>query len=143
MTNFKNGILYVETQSDLENKIFIDTSLIKEVIINGDIILIPENCFNGYKNLRKVTINAKIRFIEYCAFMNCTNLEIISIPNTLISIYDFAFANCEKLKIIIGQKDILNKLGIGVYNEQLFKAKITKEYYDFKGKMEDGSVISQ
>lgn len=143
MTKFKNGILYVETQSDLEDGAFINDNSIKKIIIEGDVISIPCDCFRDCNNLKEVIIKAKVRFIEYCAFMNCTNLEIISIPNTLISIYDFAFANCEKLKIIIGQKDILNKLNIGVYNEQLLKAKITKGYYNFEGKMEDGSVINE
>ena len=143
MKKFENGILYIETQSDLDNEMFINNPSIKEVVINGNVILIPENCFNGCKNLRKVTINAKIRFIESCAFMNCISLEIISLPNMFISISDFAFANCKKLKIIISQKNILDKLGVGVYNEQLLKAKITKGYYSFEGKMEDGTVVNE
>lgn len=143
MTKFKNGILYVETQSDLEDGAFINDNSIKKIIIEGDVISIPCDCFRDCNNLKEVIIKAKVRFIEYCAFMNCTNIKVISIPNTCISISDFAFENCEKLKIIIGEKNILSKLDVGVYNEQLFKAKTTKGYYNFEGKMEDGSIINE
>lgn len=143
MKKYKNGVLYVETQSDLADGMFINNSLIEYIVIDGDVILIPENCFNGCKNLKKVTINAKIQFIEACAFMDCINLEIISLPDVFTSISDFAFANCKKLKIIISQKNILNTIGIGVYNENLLKAKVTKGYYSFKGKMEDGTVVNE
>lgn len=91
------------------------------VIINDFTITdVPENCFSGYKYLRRVELHASTRIGKYAfsdcenleyvfapkvktvrgsAFSQCFSLEFINMPN-VTRIYDYGFYGCSRLKFI-------------------------------------------
>ena len=49
----------------------------EEVVFNNSVKYIPENCFNGCKNLKKIIFQDHIFSINAAAFMGCENLQTI------------------------------------------------------------------
>ena len=54
----------------------------EEVVFNSSVKYIPENCFNGCKNLKKkIIFQNHIFSIDAAAFMGCENLQTIKYKN--------------------------------------------------------------
>lgn len=62
---------------------------------------IPDDAFNGYKDLTSVTIPDSVTSIGSSAFANCKKLTSITIGNNVTSIGVHAFAACTNLANII------------------------------------------
>ena len=71
-----------------------------EIIIPGDLRIVPDGCFTNHTKLKKVTIEEGVEAICSYAFYNCFSLEEITIPQTIKEIHSWAFYCCYQLKEI-------------------------------------------
>ena len=89
---------------------------IEEVIIKGNVTIIPEGCFARCDNLKKVTFENGVIDIEACAFFDCNNLNKIVVPDTIKTIKDFAFHGCNN-NIIVNSDNKLKNIKFGANND--------------------------
>ena len=73
------------------------TNELKKVVLSNNIKEIPDNMFNGAKNLINIIIGNNVTTIGKQAFRECINLENIIIPNNVVNIDEYAFFFCSKL----------------------------------------------
>ena len=106
-------VLVINT--DLRENQYQNNKDIEEVIIKGNVTVIPEGCFAGCDNLKKVTFENGVTDIEACAFFDCDNLNKIVVPDTMKTIKDFAFHGCNN-NIIINSNNKLKNVKFGVNN---------------------------
>ena len=59
----------------------------------GNVIAIPDECFDGCTNLTSVVMNVGTTTIGNSAFSRCRNIDNLTIPHTITSIGDYAFLN--------------------------------------------------
>ena len=75
-------------------------TVVAEDAIPEGITKIPDNCFNGCKNMEKLTLPDGLKVIGSYAFYGCNALKDFSIPNSVTDIGDHAFDCCETLSSI-------------------------------------------
>lgn len=78
-------------------ELYINDSIVKDVVIPDSITEIKPNAFSGYKNLESVTIPNSVIKIDEGAFRSCSNLTNITIPDSVTSIGESAFERCSNL----------------------------------------------
>ena len=111
--------MYIEKQEDLYEGKFAGKDIDK-VVFGPDVDYIPENCFNGCKNLKEIIFKGNINNVEAAAFMNCNNLKIINANNIGI-IKDFAFYGCDNIVNFNINEDNANNIIYGTNNNILFE----------------------
>ena len=72
-------------------------TLINNVVMNENTIIIYDKAFNGYSNLTKITIPDSVKSIGNSAFNGCTGLTSITIPDSVTNIGGNAFHSCTGL----------------------------------------------
>ncbi len=83
---------------------------------------IPENAFDGCKNLTVVHLPEGVEIIESNAFESCINLAEITLPQNLVKIENYAFYNCANLMHITFPKSLAAIGSSSFYNcEKLYE----------------------
>lgn len=62
----------------------------------GNVVAIPNECFDGCSNLTSVVMNVGTTTIGNYAFSNCQKIDNLIIPHTITSVGDYAFNNVGK-----------------------------------------------
>ena len=88
-----NPLLYAD-------KLYLNGSLITDLVIPEGVTSIGDNAFFGCKGLKSITIGNSVISIGVYAFSNCTGLTSITIPDSVTSIEDSAFEYCTALTSI-------------------------------------------
>ena len=97
---FAANTLTVHNTSDLgyfNQQIRENTSTL--IIENGNTD-IPDNAFDGFKNVKTVSLPKELETIGKRAFADCVRLEYVVLPDTVKSIGKEAFTHCTSLKSI-------------------------------------------
>lgn len=75
------------------HNLYIDNTLVSELVIPESITEIKDNTFRG-SSVTQVTIPNSVTSIGSYAFVGCSGLTSITIPNSVTSIGDYAFSGC-------------------------------------------------
>ena len=96
-----NNIDVSELGNDELDVLFSDKIyMINPDISNWNIKYIPQNFFDGNKQIKEFTISNSVTSIGDWAFNACSELTSVTIPNSVINIGEQAFYDCSKLKSI-------------------------------------------
>ena len=79
------------------NKLYINGSLLTELVIPEGVTSIGFAAFNGCSAITSITLPSTLTTISTAAFKGCSSLTKITIPETVSSIDNLAFANCGSL----------------------------------------------
>lgn len=83
------------------------------VIIHGEIKVVPEYAFNNMKSLESVSFDSKIKELRAYAFNNCENLTNVTAPLAEYTrVGDYAFCNCQKIGYIYQEVEVEGKMTI-------------------------------
>ncbi len=85
--------------------LYIENSLVTDLVIPGDITYIGSRAFSGFKGLTSVTFSEGTTNIGWSAFSNCTSLTSVSISASVNSIQTGAFDGCSSLTGFIVDPD--------------------------------------
>ena len=77
--------------------LYINGSLVNDIIIPNDITEIKNYTFYNCDNLASVSMQNNVTLIGESAFRSCTNLASVNIPNSVTSIGESAFSSCTNL----------------------------------------------
>ena len=80
--------------------LYLNNSLVTEVIVPESITEIKNNAFSGCESLTSITIPDSVTSIGNGAFCECSSLESITIPEGVTSIGNMTFYNCSSLTSI-------------------------------------------
>ena len=80
--------------------LYINGSLVNDIIIPNDITEIKNYTFYNCDNLASVSMQNNVTSIGESAFRSCTNLASVNIPNSVTSIGESAFEYCSNLESI-------------------------------------------
>ena len=80
--------------------LYLNGTLVTELIIPDSVKSIGEKAFSGYPSLTSITIPNSVTSIGSSAFYECSSLTSITIPNSVTSIGSSAFYDCDKLSSI-------------------------------------------
>ena len=83
------------------DNLYINGSLVNDIIIPNDITEIKNYTFCNCDNLTSVSMPNNVTSIGESAFAYCSNLESVIMPNNVTSIGEYAFANCSNLESVI------------------------------------------
>ena len=93
-----------------------------EFIIQNDVEIIGEYCFEVCNTLEKIIIPPSVKEIGTCAFGYCSNLSIIVISDSVQKIGDEAFWDCSSLQNIFLSNNVeLNSKWFNEYTNQKCK----------------------
>ncbi len=92
-----NGYLY----DDVYAKLYLNGTLVKDLVIPDGVTRISSYAFYGYKGLRSVVIPDSVTEIGPCAFTECENLRSVTLPANLTSIDYALFYGCTYLNNVI------------------------------------------
>lgn len=118
LVNSSDGPLYYA------GNLYIDGSLVKDLVIPDSVTSIGEGAFRGCTSLASLVISSSVTSIGVGAFMGCTSLASatigngvtstgtsvfrectsltsVTIPNSVTSIDDYAFDSCDSLTAIV------------------------------------------
>lgn len=70
---------------------------LEDVVLPGNLTVLPESCFMNCTELKFVSIPESVEEIPSYCFITCTNLEKITMGNNIKNIGQYAFQQCEKL----------------------------------------------
>jgi len=84
-----------------------DKTLLSEVIIPEEVIVIENNAFQNCTNLKKVEFSKKLLLIGDGAFLGCVNLCEISIKNSVSFIGNESFGNCVCLSKFVCPEELM------------------------------------
>lgn len=90
-----------ESVHDLGHYVFRYCFSLKEVIIKGDIKLLPMETFLNCVNLHNIILNESLLNIWQDVFFNCESLEDIKLPKSLSMLDNDVFCNAGIRKLII------------------------------------------
>ena len=82
---------------DYAHNLYVNNSLVTNLVIPEEVTAIKMNAFSGASCLRSVTISNSVESIENWAFWECSGLTGITIPSSVTSIGIQAFQNCSNL----------------------------------------------
>ncbi|MCD8316631.1 MAG: leucine-rich repeat domain-containing protein [Eggerthellaceae bacterium] len=85
---------------------------------------IPENAFQGMKQLNAVELSEDIISIEKDAFSYCWQLETVGLPSSLRRIGDSAFYDCSSLEEITIPESV-ESIGVGAFADCSSLKKVT------------------
>lgn len=94
------GIKFVSPTSNptsYTHNLYIDSTLVKDLIIPDGVTSIGEHAFYNCKNITSISIPEGLESIGREAFGCCTNLKSVMIPTTLKKAGYFVFSECENL----------------------------------------------
>ena len=89
----KTDLVLPESLTGLNQRAFCYCSSIPTVSIQGDVKVIPVECFYGCSSLLTVILPDDLKSIQSWAFGDCTKLAYVEIPRSVTNISDTAFAN--------------------------------------------------
>ena len=96
-----NNIDVSELEDDVLKDLFgDDIYMINPDISTWNIKYIPQNFFDGNKQIKEFTIPNSVTSIRDWAFNACSELTSVTIPKSVINIGEQAFYDCSKLKSI-------------------------------------------
>ena len=81
-------------------KLFIDGSLVTELIIPESITKLKDYTFRNCTSIKSVVIPNTLTEIGSCAFDGCSSIETLNIPNSVEIIKTLAFRDCTSLTTI-------------------------------------------
>lgn len=81
----------------IEYSAFKDCYLLREIVLNDNITVLPNFCFENTVSLKSINLPNNLKTIEFGCFRN-SSLETVNIPASVLSIGDYAFYNCSYLK---------------------------------------------
>ena len=88
---YSNPLIYA-------HKLYLNSSLIKDLVIPESIITINDYAFYGCSALQSAVISNDVKFVGSHAFCACTGLTCATIGNSVERIGSYAFGNCSNLK---------------------------------------------
>ena len=80
--------------------LYINGSLVNDIIIPNDITEIKNYTFYNCDNLTSVSMQNNVTSIGEFAFASCTNIAYVKIPDSVTSIGESAFKNCNNLESV-------------------------------------------
>lgn len=92
----------------ISNKIYINGSELKEIVLPDGLTKINSYAFAGCKSIEKISIPNTVTEIGDYAFSGCSSLSYITIPNSVTSIGYHAFGNCTNLTSITIPNSVTN-----------------------------------
>ena len=82
------------------HNLYLDNTLITELVIPGTVTKIGSYAFFGYTELTKITIPNSVTSIGQSAFSGCTGFTNVVVPNSVTSIGQSAFFGCSNIESI-------------------------------------------
>ena len=105
------------------------TNSIETVIIEGDIKVISNRCFQNCASLKSVALPAEITEIGDYAFFDCQKLETLVIPTSLEKIGSFALYNLTSLKSLTIPETVKEFGACAIYFEDSLFASMDKSMF--------------
>ncbi|MBR6591929.1 MAG: leucine-rich repeat domain-containing protein [Prevotella sp.] len=81
--------------------LYINQTLISDLVIPSDVKEIKSLAFHGYHYLKSVSIPSNVTTIGKEAFQSCSGLYSITIPKSVTKIEEAAFAGCNLISIVV------------------------------------------
>ena len=105
-------------------KLYLNKTLVEEVVIPESITSINAYAFYGYKYLKSVVIGNNVKDIGNYAFHNCSSLTSVVIGEGITSIADYAFNSCDSLENVyyLGTFEEWNSISVGSSNDSFVSA---------------------
>ena len=125
-------------------QLYIDGTLLTEVVIPDTITEIKDYAFYGCTSITSVTIPASVTSIGSCAFYDCYKLTSITIPASVTSIGSSAFYGCYELVEVYNLSSLDITVGssgygyVGYYAKNVYTA---TEGYSKLSTDENGYII--
>ena len=119
------GNLTIRSQAGMDDwaqtgKSETDIRAIKNLVIQGDVTVIPDNAFKSCNNLETVTIPETVTDIGNSAFAFTSSLSSVTLPQGLQHIGDEAFLGCNSLEKVVMQGSTPPSIGKYVFEECKF-----------------------
>ncbi|MBO7218668.1 MAG: leucine-rich repeat protein, partial [Clostridia bacterium] len=102
----------------LDGKLYLNGTLIENLVIPKEITCIKNYAFNSASQLKSVTFEegSSCTTIGVESFGWCINLESITLPNSLTTIGSVAFGSCNKLTTIVIPNSVTS-IGYGAFDD--------------------------
>lgn len=104
----------VYTEYDLGDKVFINCTNLKSVVISSSVRNIGKYAFQGCRNLESVTIPEGVTTFNTQSFYGCSSLKSTVIPSTVTALSDSLFNGCSSMTSIT-LPDTLTTIGNYVF----------------------------
>ena len=105
---------YGENPLTYGHNLYVNSQLVKDLIIPDGVTSIGDYAFNGCSGLTSVEIPDSVTSIGSYAFSGCSGLTSITIPESVTGIGDYAFYNCSGLLSVAISKNTTS-IGEGAF----------------------------
>ena len=114
-----NNLNFKLVEAKMANRdvhLFIDSTLVTEIVVPNTITSINDYAFSDCVDLISISLPNTLRKIGDAAFVSCKSLQSITIPENVINLGSAAFDNCTSLHSIFwnAKKCSSNQLAFGV-----------------------------